>query len=246
MRVGILGYGEIGSSIEKLYLGRGIDLAIYDPNKGKSDDLSDTNVLNICIPYNDIFVDTVVTLIDSIAPSLVVIHSTVAPGTTDWISKLVSINFNGHIVYSPVRGNHPNLYYSLKTFIKYVGANTKVGYDLAAEHFTQLNVCSEWIGDTITAELAKLLCTTYYGVCIAWHEEMKRICDHYNVSFESAVTNWTKSYNDGYRQLGMSEVIRPVLYPPGEKIGGHCVIPNAEILNNEINSTFLNLILKFK
>ena len=27
-----------------------------------------------------------------------------------------------------------------------------------------------------TSELAKLFCTTYYGLCIAWHGEMAKIC----------------------------------------------------------------------
>jgi UDP-N-acetyl-D-mannosaminuronate dehydrogenase len=246
IRVGILGYGEIGESIEKLYLGREFDLAICDPSKNKFDDLTDVSILNVCIPYDETFVNTIVATIEDTNPSLVIIHSTVKPGTTGWIKDLLSLSVDTGVVYSPVRGNHPNLYFSLKTFVKYIGANDIDSYDLAAAHFAELSITSEWIGDTKTAELAKLLCTTYYGICIAWHEEMKSICELHKVPFEAAVTKWNTSYNEGYKQLGMDAVVRPVLYPPGERIGGHCVIPNANILKEVVDSPFVDLVLQFK
>jgi UDP-N-acetyl-D-mannosaminuronate dehydrogenase len=246
IRVGILGYGEIGSSIEKLYLGRNFELAICDPAKGRTDNLAGITILNVCIPYTVEFIDTVVSAIDLFDPTLVIIHSTVPPCTTSKIQSELRYNTATSIVYSPVRGNHPNLYFSLKCFVKYIGAEDKESYNKAAEHFSDLNVTSEWIGNTRTAELAKLLCTTYYGVCIAWHEEMNRICNLYDVPFDSAVTNWNKTYNDGYKKLGMDEVVRPILYPPGKTIGGHCIIPNAEILNSVVDSSFIDQVLSFK
>jgi UDP-N-acetyl-D-mannosaminuronate dehydrogenase len=247
-RVGILGYGEIGSSIEKLYQDyRSVfNLAVQDPAKDKTDNLSGISILNVCIPYTDEFIDTVVSVIDLFTPSLVIIHSTVLPCTTSKIQDGLRYNTTANIVYSPVRGNHPDLYLSLKCFVKYIGAKNTEAYNKAAEHFSNLDITSEWIGDTKTAELAKLLCTTYYGVCIAWHQEMSRICDMYDVPFDSAVTNWNKTYNEGYRKLGMDEVVRPILYPPGKTIGGHCVIPNAELLNSVVDSSFIDHVLSFK
>jgi hypothetical protein len=42
------------------------------------------------------------------------------------------------------------------------------------------------------------------------------------------MTDFNKTYNAGY--VLKPNVIRPVLYAPSGKIGGHCVVPNAKIL----------------
>ena len=45
----------------------------------------------------------------------------------------------------------------------------------------------------------------------------------------------------------MENVVRPVLYPPKDgKIGGHCVIPNAELCKKFFDSTVLDYILELK
>jgi UDP-N-acetyl-D-mannosaminuronate dehydrogenase len=101
---------------------------------------------------------------------------------------------------------------------------------------------------SVTTELGKLLDTSYYGLCIAWHGEMKKISDKLGVNFEEVVTAFNKTYNEGYKKLGKSNVVRPVLYPPQKTggIGGHCVIPNAELLKKYFKSKALDLILEYK
>ena len=247
-KIGILGYGEVGSAIAALYRGRDYKLCIKDEGKNIDDDFIGINVLNVCIPYSDTFESIVRCIIQKYEPGLVIIHSSVLPGTSENIRTSIRSEqpVEMIIVHSPIRGNHPDLYHSLKTFVKYIGALNHAHYITARHHFSKLDINCEYAGSTRTTELAKLLCTTYYGLCIAWHEEMQRICNEFKVSFEDTVTNWNRTYNDGYTQVGMTEVIRPVLYPPGGKIGGHCVISNAELLKQVTDSSFLDLILKLK
>ena len=102
------------------------------------------------------------------------------------------------------------------------------------ELFEELGIKTKLFYPSTTTELGKLFDTTYYGLCIAWHGEMKKICNKYNVNFEKAVTDFNKTYNKGYKKLGKSNVIRPVLNPPDEYIGGHCIIPNAKMLNRNM------------
>ncbi len=97
-----------------------------------------------------------------------------------------------------------------------------------------------------TTEIGKLLDTTYYGLCIAWHGEMKKICDQYGVNFEKAVSDFNNTYNEGYTRLGKKNVVRPVLYPPEKGINSHCIVPNVKILQNYINSKALDLILEYE
>lgn len=231
-KAGILGYGEIGKAMARFY--KNPKIKDLDRNDG----LQGIEILHICIPWSDKFVEIVKNQIERSKPKITIINSTVAPGTTKKIG--------GMVVHSPVRGVHPKLYEGIKTFVKYIGANSKEAADLAQKHFKSLGVKTKVFYPSATTELGKILDTTYYGVCIAWHKEMKKICDQFNVDFEKAVTDFNISYNEGYKKLGKGNVIRPVMFVDEKPIGGHCVVPNAEILKNYFASEALDLILKYK
>ena len=231
-KIGILGYGEIGQAIAKFYK----NPLIKDLKR--DDGLIGVEVLHICIPWSENFSDIVRKQIREIKPKITIINSTVAPGTTKKIG--------GMIVHSPVRGVHPKLYEGMKTFVKYIGADNEKAGKLAEKHLKSLGVKTKIFYPASTTELGKILDTTYYGVCIAWHKEMKKICDKFNVDFDKVVTDFNTSYNDGYKKLGKDNVIRPVLFVDSKPIGGHCVIPNAEILKKHFKSEALDLILKYK
>ena len=149
------------------------------------------------------------------------------------------------VVHSPVRGVHPNLYEGIKTFVKYIGADNKKAAELAKNHLESLGIKTEVFFPSCTTEIGKLLDTTYYGLCIAWHGEMKKICDKFGVDFRSAVTEFNETYNDGYLKLGKVNVIRPVLFSPQNGIGGHCIVTNVEILKKYFKSKALDFVLKY-
>jgi len=231
--VGILGYGEVGRAIEKLYP------SIVKIKDIKRDDcLYEVKYLHVCIPFTDSFVKDVIDYITEYSPEYAIIHSTVLPGTTTCIEAATQ----SKLVHSPIRGVHPNLYEGLITFVKYIGSNTDCKEVVA--HFKELGVITKVVDTPETSELAKLLSTTYYGLCIAWHGEMKGMCDSLGVDFSEAVTDWNRSYNEGYTKLDMDHVVRPVLYPP-DKIGGHCILPNADILSQVFSNKALDLVKKW-
>jgi hypothetical protein len=51
--------------------------------------------------------------------------------------------------------------------------------------------------------------------------------------------------NRDFSKIGIKNVIRPVLYPPTGRIGGHCVVPNAKILRKYLKSKAIDLILNY-
>jgi len=232
LKIGILGYGEVGQAIAKFYK----NPRIKDLNK--DDGLEGVEILHVCIPWSKNFVKLVKKEIKKIKPKLTIIHSTVAPETTKKIG--------GMIVHSPVRGVHPHLYEGIKTFVKYIGADNKKAGKMAQKHLESLGIKTKVFIPSLTTEIGKLLDTSYYGVVIAWHGEMKKLCDKCGIDFEKAVTDFNKTYNEGYKKLGKPNVIRPVLYPPKGSIGGHCIVENAEILKKYFNSRALDLILKYR
>mgnify|MGYP003659696593 CR=1 FL=1 len=80
MKIGIIGYGEIGKALEGLYLDNNIKPRIKDIYR--DDALYGSDILNISIPYSSEFVSVVIEYIETLCPKTVVIHSTVHPGTT--------------------------------------------------------------------------------------------------------------------------------------------------------------------
>jgi len=239
--IGILGgCGEVGRALARFFKKPRIrDIKL--PNKG--DSLEGVKIIHIAIPYlsEEQFIEAVKEEMERIKPELVIIHSTVGIGVTRKLGK--------NVVHSPVRGVHPNLFEGLKTFVKFVGANDKKYGEMAKKHLQDIGIKRvKVVYPSETTEIAKLLDTTYYGLCIAFHGEAKELCDKYGVDFEIVMTEFNKTYNEGYKKLGKPNVIRPVLYPPQRTggIGGHCIIPNAEILKNYMSSPAIDLVLKYK
>ena len=237
-KIGLLGLGEVGAAIAKFYKNPRVKT-----RRGRNDDLQGIKVLHICIPYNDNFIKTVVREIKLAKPKLTIIHSTVAPFTTKKICQLVKSKM---VVHSPIRGIHPHLYKGVKTFVKYVGAENKKAGAAAKRHLQSRGMKVKVFSPAATTEVGKILSTTYYGLCIAWHGEMAQVCKKAGVDFDSAITDFNESYNKGYVKLGKKNVVRPVLYPPKGPIGGHCVIPNAKILEKFLKNDGGKLVLKYK
>lgn len=225
-KIGILGMGEIGKAIARFYpVHFEKDL---DRNEFENQSL---DFLHVCIPGNlPNFVDLVLENIKAYAHgAIVIIHSTVPVGTTKKISDVHKFT-----VHSPCRGVHPNLYEGIQTFVKYVGADDAGTGRLVAEHFEKLGIKTSVVYKSETTELLKLLDTTYYGLAIAFHSYAQKLCDQQGVNFDVVMTDANGSYNQGYWQLEKRNVIRPVLYPPkDDKIGGHCVVPNAKLLKEQ-------------
>jgi len=230
--IGILGYGEVGQAVAQFYKTPKIK------DLGRNDGFKNLDVLNVCIPWSDNFINIVKKEIKAANPKLTIIHSTVYPGTTKKLGK--------GVVHSPIRGIHPHLYEGIKTFVKYVGADDKESGTSAQKHLEGLGIKVKLFSPSITTEIGKLLDTTYYGICIAWHGEMKRICDKAGVKFEDAITDFNITYNEGYSKLGKKNVVRPVLTPPIGGITGHCIIPNAEYINKYCKTKGVDMLLSYK
>lgn len=233
--IAIIGNGEIGSSLTKVYEARGIKPMVRDLNLNTID--KEVDILNICLPFSDKFVSIVNDYIVEYNPKVTIIHSTITVGTTKMIK--------GNSVHSPVRGVHPNLKEGIETFVKFIGYNDEESLLLVKDHYTELGIKFEAINSSDATELAKLTSTTYYGLCIAWHGEMKKMCDKYDIDFD-VINKWTDTYNIGYDQLNMHNVIRPNLYPPSDGIGGHCIVPNVELMLTQFESKALDLIMDYK
>lgn len=231
--VGILGHGEVGKAIAHFYkFPRIKELETKEP-------LGKLDILNVCIPYSRNFVGTIKREMKNSQPDITIIHSTVPVGTTEKIG--------GHVVHSPIRGIHPHLYKQIKSFVKYIGADDVQDGLIAQIHLNSLGIKTEIFTPAKTTELGKLISTTYYGLCIAYHGEVQKMCNKAGVEFDKAMTHFNKTYNSGYFEENMAHVRRPTLYSPSKHgIGGHCITQNATLLEGHMKSPVIDLILKYK
>jgi UDP-N-acetyl-D-mannosaminuronate dehydrogenase len=238
----IAGFGEVGSAIGRIEKENKNTVFVLDPSvliiPGTS---LEYEVLHICFPYSKDFENQCVKYIERYRPRLVIIHSTVVPGTTENIRKQTG----RHVVHSFVRGVHPNLYEGINTFVKYVGGDDVVSTEAAVNYLTNLGLKVEKLSSSKHSEAAKIFDTSYYGWCILFTKETKKYCDEHGLNFEEVYTRPNITYNEGYEKLGMKNVVRPVLYPPSGEIGGHCVTNNFQLLEvtklkkifNELNTS---------
>lgn len=236
--VGVIGFGQIGRAIKQLaskkYCVFAQDINLDEIKDNKID------VLHLCFPFSKSFVKDAVAYINKINPQLVIIESTVAPNTTLKIAKKIK----AEICHSPVRGVHPHLLEGIETFEKYIGPASKNSARMALQYFRTLGVKVKIFDNSLTTELAKLMCTTYYGWNIIFEKEMYKLCQKTGVNFDQAYTVWNNTYNAGYRKLGMKYVTRPILKHVDGPIGGHCVVSNCEILNKHLPNLVSRTITK--
>ncbi len=236
MIVGVIGLGEVGKAIRTLcrkkhtVYGRNRSI---DQIKGKQID-----ILHICFGYSDVLVPTVVKAIKELRPKLVIIDATVKPGTTQQIYKKTKIP----IVHAPIIGKHPRLYEYLFEIPKIIGAVNEKSYRMAKKHFEELGVKTIRFNSPLESELGKLLCTTYYGWNIIFEKFVHRVCKQLGADPQQVYRQFNQIYNKGYERT-LPHVRRPILkHVPGE-IGGHCVIPNALIIQKWIKDEFSAFLL---
>ena len=221
----IIGAGEIGQSlfnVLRLYY----DVSIRDIENTISDQF---DILNICYPYSDKFIEITRKYINQYKPSLTIINSTVKPGTTKLLGE--------GVVHSPINGRHPYLEEGIKTFIKFIGGNDIYSVFRAVNFFNKAGITTQVFSNSTATEMAKILCTTYYGWNIVFMKEVARICDEIKLPFHEVYTEWNNAYNQGYIKLNENRFFRPVLYPMAGEIGGHCVIPNCGLFDDFLTQT---------
>ena len=224
----ILGMGEVGETLFDLLIDRKFDCIGIDLDNSKcknyteNETIENPQYLHVCLPGElEKFTDIVIEWINEIKNiQVVVIHSTVKPGTTKTIQERSSIP----ILFSPVRGVHRRFLDDIKKYTKFISfdgteINSKIKKDLE-NRFEKV----DWMSTTKTAELAKILVdTTYYGWLINYAQITKMICEKENVDFDEM---W-KFADEIHENLGN----RPKMFPG--IIGGHCVIPNLNLVEYE-------------
>jgi UDP-N-acetyl-D-mannosaminuronate dehydrogenase len=221
----VVGLGEVGRPLLEFlsehYRVIGVDITPPSKPIGKVD------VLHVCYPFEiKDFVGETARYIELFKPTLTIINSTVGVGTT----RAIAERTGAAVVHSPVRGKHVRMKQELRTYAKFVGGIDPASGKYAAEHFESAGLKTKILSAPEATELAKLTETTYFGLMIAWAQEVERYCDQVGQAYEEIVSF--------YEEISFFPATK---YFPGI-IGGHCVMPNIEILRKFDDSSLLRAI----
>lgn len=238
----IMGAGEVGTALGEVIKKAGKSFVFEDPTIDTPLQPEEVELLHVCFPYGSEFVMAVWEAIKRFKPKHTIIHSTVEVGTTAKVASLANCK---NVSYSFIRGRHPDLKDQMTSFTKHIGNPDQLYRDEASLALRELGFTTMRHDTYEAVELGKLWDTTYYGICIAATKLAKEMADHYGVSWmDIGMMNGT--YNEGMRQLGTEQFVRPELTPTPGTIGGHCVVPNAEILRHTFTSPLLDAVVEAK
>jgi len=224
----ILGMGQVGGTLFQLLNERGFDCVGIDSDNSKCENYSENTTienpefLHVCLPGElTEFEELTLSWINKIKDlKVILIHSTVKPGTTEKIQEKLKIP----ILYSPVRGTHTRFLEDTKYYTKFVASDEKQIDPEIKLGFKKRFQKVKWMSNTKTAELAKILVdTTYYGWLISYAQITKMICEKEGVNFKEM---W--EFADEIQEKLKN---RPKMYPG--IIEGHCVIPNLSLVEDE-------------
>ncbi len=159
---------------------------------------------------------------------LMILRSTISPGTTDQIKKLIeektsfSVGNNVHLVFAPERVAEGRAIEELKTLPQLIGAYDDNGYEKARNFFMTF-LESECIRLTpLEAEIGKLLTNMTRYVSFALANECHLIGESFGVNINKVIDACNKDYP------------RMNLPSPGPNVGGPCLYKDGWFLIERI------------
>ena len=227
----VVGLVEICTPILQLFsktipvVGYDIRKELIDEKKFSAFTSLKTNFLHICIPFTKKFVPNVLALTKQFNPRGIVIHSTIEPNTTKRIQQRLLIP----VIYSATRGVHKRMLYDLRRYTKFYAVessapNSRWAATSYERILSKCGVKTKRMSTPLTLELAKIICdTSYYGWLITYAQLSNMIAINNRVNYDEM---WSFA-DEIHKFLGN----RPKMYPG--VIGGHCVIPNLDLINDQ-------------
>lgn len=224
----IIGMGEIGKAISGLFPeAQTLDME----NKVIKGDI---DVFHICFPYSNKFSDTIHEYWEMYTPEHVIIYSTLPVGTTS--------NLLFPVVHSPIEGRHPDLELSIRQMERWVAGINPREVLFFCNLFTDIGINVRRLDNPDFTEALKLLSTTEYGVNIEFARYKAWVADQIGMPYE-LTKEWNREYNKLYSNLGMDKRFQKfVLDAPEGPKGGHCVTPNARLLNGQFPNEMVEIV----
>lgn len=229
----IVGRGEVGSALLEVIP----DAESYDLVDGPYNPASKRQFqrVHIAVPWSDGF-HAVVGAYRNVQPdALIIVYSTVPIGTCESLG----------VVHSPIVGPHPRLAEAIRFTNRWYGTSDS-GQAMAFFKFWMgLGIGTLWLRSANHTEFLKLRSTARYGINLAFAEYEHRVAEDLYIE-DFTLRYWDRDYNELYEKMGIDGAKRYVLTDPKGTIGGHCVVPNAKLLNEQYPHPMLDEIIEME
>jgi len=162
--------------------------------------------------------------------TLVVIESTVPPGTTEHLVRPMLEKKSGlaagdefHLAFSFERVKPGRLLHNLVHLPRIVGGLNDISGRKAAELYSHIVKANIVVTDCLTAEVTKCVENAYRDVNIAFANEVALLCERLGV--------------DAYEVRGLANTLSHVdVHAPGAGVGGHCLPKDTWLLLHGVES----------
>ncbi len=158
---------------------------------------------------------------------LIVIESTVAPGTTQYIAKPILEESSGkvagkdfYLAFSYERVMVGRLLYNIINLPRIIGGIDETSTKLAKELYEKIVKADLYTTDSLTAEISKVVENTYRDVNIAFANEVALICESMGVDVFEVRKLVNTLPNDSSNPAANPH---RNLHIPGAGVGGHCL-----------------------
>ncbi|MFC1595280.1 hypothetical protein ACFL3E_02550 [Patescibacteria group bacterium] len=252
-KIGIMGIGMVGKQICRYFeeikeLKRGKNLFLYDidPKKAFSDDVNKADVIFVCVPSprnpdgscNISAIDSVFQMIKE--PKIMVIKSTVPPGTTEMFQK----KYPKHkVLFNPEFLTESQAWEDMIKPDRQIVGFTKKSLDAA--HYVlsllpQAPFMSPWGSDykkymvTATeAEIAKVCANAFFSTKVTFANQVADICEYAGADYENVKCAIESDYRIGPSHLN-------VMHGNYRGFGGYCLPKDIDALIMFLKASGLN------
>ena len=230
MKIGIIGQGYVGSAIkigfEPYYELETYDKYDVDKSSCSLDKLVEScKVIFVCVPTpmnkngscNTDIVEGVVDDINKLSSKekIVVIKSTISPGTTDRLNKKYK---KISVIFNPEFLTEANFIEDFKNQTRIILGGTRKGTNLLRQVYSKVFPMAHIIKTaSITAEMVKYMTNAYLATKVSFANEIKEISDKVGADYDKVVEYATLDERLGKTHLGVPG-------PDGDLgFGGHCL-----------------------
>tara|TARA_Y100001963_G_scaffold155343_1_gene246240 strand:- start:437 stop:1261 length:825 start_codon:yes stop_codon:yes gene_type:complete len=243
MRIGIVGQGYVGTAL-KIGFEPHYDVVTYDKydlSKSTHSKLSDivreSEILFVCVPtpmkkdgtcYTGIVEEVIKEINETANGQIVVIKSTVPPGTTDKLHrKYKSVK----VIFNPEFLTEANFIEDFKNQNRIILGGTRNGTNKVRQIYSRVFPNATIVKTGAKhAEMVKYFINCFLATKVSFANEMKYICDNIDLDYDKVVEYAT--YDE---RLGKSHWAVPG--PDGDLgYGGHCLPKDLSAIINEFET----------
>ena len=250
-KIGIVGFGYVGQRLKRFFeYGNHYEVKIYDPTDSRSDtkeDINQSKLAVICVPTpmsekdKSCDISIVEDVISWIETPLILIKSTIPPGTTDKLKEKTgkkicfSPEYIGEGKYFVSEWKYPNPTNPISHTFQIIGGDKKDADEIVGVLCERLGPEKfYYIIDAVEAEIVKYMENAWGATKVSFCQEFYDLCQVFGVSYNKV--------REGFLLDSRVERMHTAVFPDRRKWSGKCwpkdisaIIKKAEEMGYSMN-----------